>query len=86
MSPTQFLEFLSEQMECSVVRHTKLIDKSIHKVACCGGSGSFLIADAMREGADVYVSADFKYHEFFEADDKIIIADIGHFETEQCRQ
>jgi putative NIF3 family GTP cyclohydrolase 1 type 2 len=52
-------------------------------VAVCGGAGSFLLADAIRAGADAFVSADFKYHEFFDAEDKLIVADIGHFESEQ---
>ncbi|MFZ5999061.1 MAG: Nif3-like dinuclear metal center hexameric protein, partial [Bacteroidota bacterium] len=53
------------------------------KVALCGGSGSFLLPKAISTGADVYVSADFKYHEFFDADNRIMIADIGHYESEQ---
>jgi len=52
-------------------------------VAVCGGSGSFLLPEAIRQGADVFVTADFKYHQFFDADGKILIADIGHFESEQ---
>ena len=49
----------------------------------CGGSGRFLLEEAIRKKADVFVSADFKYHEFFDADGRIIIADIGHYESEQ---
>jgi putative NIF3 family GTP cyclohydrolase 1 type 2 len=52
-------------------------------VAVCGGSGSFLLKEAIQAGADIFISADFKYHEFFDADSKIVIADIGHFESEQ---
>jgi putative NIF3 family GTP cyclohydrolase 1 type 2 len=55
-------------------------------VAVCGGSGSFLLSDAIRQGAQVFISADFKYHQFFDADGKIVIADIGHYESEQYTQ
>ncbi len=58
-------------------------EKSINKVAVCGGSGSFLIRDAIAAGADVFVTGDMKYHQFFEAEGKMLIADAGHFETEQ---
>ncbi|MCK6648416.1 MAG: Nif3-like dinuclear metal center hexameric protein, partial [Bacteroidia bacterium] len=51
--------------------------------AICGGSGSFLLKDAIQNGADVFVTADFKYHQFFDAENRIVIADIGHFESEQ---
>ena len=49
----------------------------------CGGAGSFLLGTAIAAGADIFVSGDFKYHQFFEAENKIVIADIGHFESEQ---
>jgi putative NIF3 family GTP cyclohydrolase 1 type 2 len=65
------------------VRYTQLREKSVRRVAICGGSGSFLLGNAISAGADVFVTADFKYHEFFDADGKIVIADIGHFESEQ---
>jgi putative NIF3 family GTP cyclohydrolase 1 type 2 len=70
-------------MELSMVRYTKPPGRKIRKVALCGGSGSFLLGRAIQAGADAYVSADFKYHEFFDADNKIMIADIGHYESEQ---
>ncbi|MBK6946779.1 MAG: Nif3-like dinuclear metal center hexameric protein [Haliscomenobacter sp.] len=79
----QFLQLVKSSMHASCVRHTALPEKSVKKVALCGGSGSFLLAPAMAQGADAYVSADFKYHEFFDADGKILIADIGHYESEQ---
>jgi putative NIF3 family GTP cyclohydrolase 1 type 2 len=69
-------------MNLNVIRHTPLLDRPIKKVAVCGGSGSFLLKDAIKNGADAFVSADFKYHEFFDADDNILIADIGHYESE----
>lgn len=78
-----FLKELKNKMNVSVIRHTALPGKKIKKVAICGGSGSFLLATAIAKGADVFVSADFKYHEFFDAEGKILIADIGHYESEQ---
>jgi dinuclear metal center YbgI/SA1388 family protein len=82
LEPLQFLRRLKERMDLKVIRHTHLIDKPIKKVAVCGGSGSFLLADAIRSGAQVFITSDFKYHEFFDADNRIIIADIGHYESE----
>ena len=70
-------------MKAPCVRYTALRQQPVQKVAVCGGSGSFLLQDAIRSGADIYVTADFKYHEFFDAEGKIIIADIGHYESEQ---
>lgn len=78
-----FLNLLKSKMQASCVRHTALLEKPISKVAICGGSGSVFLPAAMAQNADVYVSADFKYHEFFDANDRILIADIGHYESEQ---
>jgi dinuclear metal center YbgI/SA1388 family protein len=78
-----FLNLVKERMDATVIRYTKLLPKKIKKVAVCGGSGSFLLQHAIHAGADAFVTADFKYHEFFDADQKLVIADIGHFETEQ---
>jgi dinuclear metal center YbgI/SA1388 family protein len=78
-----FLLFLKKTMKAGVVRHTKLKGKSIKKVAVCGGAGGFLLKNAIAQKADIFVTADYKYHEFFDANDNIIIADIGHFESEQ---
>ncbi|MBI3483342.1 MAG: Nif3-like dinuclear metal center hexameric protein, partial [Bacteroidetes bacterium] len=69
-------------MNVKIIRHTQPT-KEVKKVAVCGGAGSFLLPSAVAQGADVFVSADFKYHEFFDADGKIMIADIGHYESEQ---
>ena len=66
-----------------MIRHTEIIHKKIQKVALCGGSGSFLLPDAKKAKADIFVTADFKYHQFFDAEKSMIIADIGHFESEQ---
>lgn len=84
VSYREFLDGIKNKMKAGVVRYTKLPEgKKVRKVAVCGGSGSFLLNDAIRAGADVFVTADFKYHQFFDADDRIVIADIGHFESEQ---
>ena len=78
-----FLNRLKTIFNQSTIRYTKLLGKKIKRVALCGGSGSSLLNDAKNHNADIYISADFKYHEFFEAENSIIIADIGHFESEQ---
>ena len=83
MDGGDFLNLVKDRMDAVVIRHTKLLPRRIKKVAVCGGSGSFLLKDAIVAGADAFVTADFKYHEFFDADEKIVIADIGHFESEQ---
>jgi len=79
----KFLKLLKDTFKTGTIRHTPLLNKKIKKAAVCGGSGSFLLRDAMRQGADVFVSGDFKYHQFFDADGKILVADIGHYESEQ---
>ena len=83
MEATDFLRHLKSSMQTSCIRHTKLPERKITKVAVCGGSGSFLLSDAIKNKADVFVTADFKYHQFFDADGQILIADIGHYESEQ---
>ncbi len=77
-----FLGHLKLSMGLKHIRHTPLISKKVERIAICGGSGSFLLNDACALGADIFISADFKYHDFFEADSRIIIADIGHYESE----
>lgn len=83
MDEKAFLKLLKERFQCRIIRHTNLLDKPIKKVAWCGGSGSFLLSAAKAQKADIYITGDFKYHEFFDAENQIIIADIGHFESEQ---
>ena len=78
-----FLKALKKDLNTKCVRHTSILSKKIKKVAVCGGSGSFLLAQAKMIGADIFISSDFKYHEFFDAEKSIIIADIGHYESEQ---
>ena len=83
MEINRFLGLIKEKMKAAVVRHTAPVQKMVSRVAVCGGSGSFLLSDAIAAGADVFVTADYKYHQFFDADGRIVIADIGHFESEQ---
>ena len=73
-------------MGLKMIRHTQALKSPVSKVAVCGGSGSFLLKNAIRSGAQVFITADFKYHEFFDAEDRIIIADIGHYESEVFTQ
>ncbi len=83
MEPIEFLLRLKKVMNSPLVRYTIPTKSTIRKVGVCGGAGSFLLPSAIAQGADVFVSSDFKYHEFFDADEKIMIADIGHYESEQ---
>lgn len=83
MPENEFLTLLKRVFNLKTVKHTPLLNKPIKKVSFCGGSGAFLIKNAINSGSDAYISADIKYHEFFEADSKILIADTGHFENEQ---
>lgn len=83
MPATAFLQLLQERFKVPVVKHTALIHEQVKRIAICGGSGSFLTKTAIAAKADIYVTADIKYHEFFDADGKVILADIGHFESEQ---
>ncbi|PIB29828.1 Nif3-like dinuclear metal center hexameric protein [Maribacter sp. 4G9] len=83
ISELSFLRHLKKTMNAQVVRHSVLRNKPVKKVAVLGGSGAFAIGAAKAAGADVFVTADVKYHQFYEAENKMVIADIGHFETEQ---
>jgi dinuclear metal center YbgI/SA1388 family protein len=78
-----FLNQLKTIFHTKVIKHTPLLGKNISKIAFCGGSGSFLLEKAIRQNADIFISSDFKYHQYFDAENKIIIADIGHYESEQ---
>ena len=78
-----FLQKVKETFRAGVIKHTPLLGKKVNRVALCGGSGSFLTRRAIAAGADVYITADVKYHEFFDADGRTMIADIGHWESEQ---
>lgn len=83
MEPRAFLQHLKDAMKTDCIRYTALPDKPIQKVALCGGSGSFLLKEAIASDADIFITGDYKYHQFFDADGRIIIADIGHYESEQ---
>jgi dinuclear metal center YbgI/SA1388 family protein len=83
LAEEEFLAFLQEAMDLKVIRHTPLKGEKVQKVAVCGGSGSLLLPHAIDSGADFYISADFKYHEFFDAEGRLVIADIGHYESER---
>jgi dinuclear metal center YbgI/SA1388 family protein len=80
---TVFLAHLSAAFGLKLIKHTPFTGKNVKKVAVCGGAGSFLINSAKAAGADVYITSDIKYHEFFDADSKLLLADIGHYESEQ---
>lgn len=79
----EFLQKIKKVFNLSVIRHTSLRGKLVEKVAVCGGAGSFLIGNALQQGADFYITADVKYHEFFDATPKMVLADIGNYESEQ---
>jgi len=83
VSETRFLKNLKEIFTTKVIRHSKLLRKEITRVAVCGGSGSQLLEQAINSGAGIYITSDIKYHQFIDADQRIIIADIGHYESEQ---
>ncbi len=82
MEEMEFLEYLKQKLNLNCIKYTGLRGKNIKRVAICGGACSFLLKKALRSGVDVFVTADFKYHEYFDAENKLIIADIGHYESE----
>jgi dinuclear metal center YbgI/SA1388 family protein len=83
VSETEFLKHISTAFDARGLRHSKLTGRKLKKVALCGGSGASLISNAIASGADAFVTADIKYHNFFDAENKIILVDAGHFETEK---
>jgi len=83
MAEIDFLKLLKERFDIPVIRHTKLSGRQIKRVALCGGSGSFLLGRSISSGADAFVTGDVRYHPFFDAEGKILMADIGHYESEQ---
>ena len=83
MDELEFLAHLKQKMDANTIKYTPFKQKKIKRVAICGGAGSFLLKAAMQQSADAFVSADFKYHEFFDAEKAILIADIGHYESEK---
>ena len=83
MDSIEFLKLVKTKMKTNCVRHTDICKTTIKKVAICGGSGSFLLQNSIQQNADIFITGDFKYHEFFDAENHLIIADIGHYESEQ---
>lgn len=83
MDELTFLKTVKKQLKTDCIRYTALRNKPVSKVAVCGGAGRFLLPNAIAAGADVFITGDFKYHEFFDAEGKIVVADVGHFESEQ---
>ncbi len=83
MAELDFLKYLKEKMNTEAIRHSQLLNKPIKRVAVLGGSGSFAINAAKAAGADIFITADLKYHDFFMAEKQIVLADIGHYESEQ---
>jgi len=83
MSEIDFLEFVKDKMLCGGIRHSQLLGKQVKKIAVLGGSGSFAIKNAIQANVDVFLTSDLKYHNFYEAENQIVLADIGHFESER---
>ena len=83
LSEHDFLDLVKEKLDCGGIRHSAFTGKTIKKVAVLGGSGSFAIKNAINSGADAYLTADLKYHQFYEAENQLLLADIGHFESER---
>jgi len=83
LGEVQFLEHIKAQLAIPFLRHSEIVGKMISRVALCTGSGAFLISEAKKAGADAFLTADLKYHDFFEADKQVMLADIGHYESER---
>ena len=83
LNEMEFLKNLKIKLKTDCIRYTSLLNSKIKTVALCGGAGRFLLNAAKQSGADIFITSDFKYHEFFDAENRILIADIGHYESEQ---
>ena len=83
MNEKDFLLWVKEKMQAGGIRHSQFLNKPIHKIAVLGGAGSFAIRNAIQAGADAFLTADLKYHQFYEAENQLLLADIGHFESER---
>jgi dinuclear metal center YbgI/SA1388 family protein len=83
VSEKELMKELKKTFGIPVIRHSAFTGKPVFRIALCGGAGSFLISNALQANADLFISADIRYHEFFEGEGKMVIADMGHFETEQ---
>ena len=84
MSAADFLRGVMQKLNLKSLRHSDICDRPVKRVAICSGSGASLIESAAAAGADVYLAADFKYNDFLNADGRLTVADIGHFESEYC--
>ncbi|MGB3617991.1 MAG: Nif3-like dinuclear metal center hexameric protein, partial [Catalinimonas sp.] len=82
LDPPAFLAWVRDRLGARVIRHTPYA-RPVRRVAVCGGAGSFLLRKVRAAGADAFVTSDFKYHEFFDAEGALMIADVGHWESEQ---
>jgi hypothetical protein len=80
--PDEFLDFVKKRLGLKALKHTTLPSGPISKVAVCGGAGSFLIKEALKQGCDAYITSDIKYHEFFDAENQCLLIDVGHYESE----
>jgi len=83
MTENKFLSFLKTKMKSKSIKHSIKLGNKINTIAVLGGSGSFAIENAINSGADAFVTSDLKYHDYFKAENKILLADIGHYESEQ---
>ena len=83
VSESEFLQLVKDKMKCESIRHSAFLGKKISKVAVLGGSGSFAIEQAIKQGATAFLTADLKYHQFYEAENQLLLADIGHYESER---
>lgn len=83
MNEQEFLQFVKQKMECGCIRHSAFLNKKVKKIAVLGGSGSFATKNAIQAKADVFLTADLKYHDFYQAENQLLLADIGHFESER---
>lgn len=83
MDIVNFMKLVKEKFNVKMIRHTAIVKDEVRRIAVCGGSGSFLLGVAKANKADVFITADFKYHEFFDAEEDIVVLDIGHYESEQ---
>ncbi len=82
MDALDFLRQAKSALGCEVIKYTNIHKTQIETIAVCGGSGSEFLKDALAQGADIYLTSDYKYHQFFDAENRIIIADVGHYESE----
>ena len=84
VDPLEFLRFIRKRLEVGAIRYSDIARSEVRRVALCTGAGASLIPDAFRAGAELYITADLKYNDFMTPDKGLIVADIGHFESEYC--